>query len=63
MEPEVRGHGRGHALLAGPGVDGFRVDVAHKMAHDPELLDNPLVELSEEDLGKSQEARPAGGPS
>ena len=33
------------------------MDVAHKMAHDPELLDNPLVELSEEDLGKSQEAR------
>ena len=39
------------------GVDGFRVDVAHKMAHDPELRDNPLVELSEEDLGESQEAR------
>jgi alpha-glucosidase len=39
------------------GVDGFRVDVAHKMAHDPELLDNPLVELSDEDLGESQEAR------
>jgi alpha-glucosidase len=39
------------------GVDGFRVDVAHKMAHDPELLDNPLVELDDEDLGESQEAR------
>ena len=23
------------------GVDGFRIDVAHKMARDPELLDNP----------------------
>ena len=39
------------------GVDGFRVDVAHKMAHDPELRDNPLVELDAEDLGESQEAR------
>src|SRR4029450_12391705 len=39
------------------GVDGFRVDVAHKMAHDPELRDNPLVELSAEDLGETQEAR------
>ena len=39
------------------GVDGFRVDVAHKMAHDPELRDNPLIELDEEDLGESQEAR------
>ena len=29
------------------GVDGFRVDVAHKMARDPELLDNPLVELDD----------------
>jgi alpha-glucosidase len=27
------------------------------MAHDPELLDNPLVELDDEDLGESQEAR------
>ena len=39
------------------GVDGFRVDVAHKMARDPELLDNPLVELDEEDLQTTQEAR------
>jgi alpha-glucosidase len=39
------------------GVDGFRVDVAHKMAYDPELRDNPLVELDDEDLGESQEAR------
>ena len=39
------------------GVDGFRVDVAHKMARDPELRDNPLVELGDEDLGESQEAR------
>jgi alpha-glucosidase len=39
------------------GVDGFRVDVAHKMARDPELLDNPLVELDSEDLRGSQESR------
>jgi alpha-glucosidase len=39
------------------GVDGFRVDVAHKMARDPELRDNPLVELDEEDLKTTQEAR------
>jgi alpha-glucosidase len=39
------------------GVDGFRVDVAHKMAHDPELRDNPLVELDDEDLHESREAR------
>jgi alpha-glucosidase len=25
------------------GVDGFRIDVAHRMAKDPELRDNPLV--------------------
>ena len=31
------------------GVDGFRVDVAHKLARDPELLDNPLVELDADD--------------
>jgi alpha-glucosidase len=29
------------------GVDGFRIDVAHRMARDPELRDNPLVELGE----------------
>jgi alpha-glucosidase len=39
------------------GVDGFRVDVAHKMARDPELLDNPLVELDADDLGDAPEAR------
>jgi alpha-glucosidase len=39
------------------GVDGFRVDVAHKMARDPELRDNPLVELDDDDLGQSLEAR------
>jgi alpha-glucosidase len=39
------------------GVDGFRVDVAHKMARDPELRDNPLVELDEDDLEEGQEAR------
>jgi alpha-glucosidase len=39
------------------GVDGFRVDVAHKMARDPELRDNPLVELDEVDLDESAEAR------
>jgi alpha-glucosidase len=39
------------------GVDGFRVDVAHKMARDPELRDNPLVELDEDDLEESQEGR------
>jgi alpha-glucosidase len=39
------------------GVDGFRVDVAHKMARDPELRDNPLVDLDEEDLEQTQEAR------
>jgi alpha-glucosidase len=39
------------------GVDGFRVDVAHKMARDPELRDNPLVELDPDDLGEGGEAR------
>ena len=39
------------------GVDGFRVDVAHKMARDPELRDNPLVELDEADLDDSGLAR------
>jgi alpha-glucosidase len=39
------------------GVDGFRVDVAHKMARDPELRDNPLVELDEADLDESGLAR------
>jgi len=31
------------------GVDGFRIDVAHRMAKDPELRDNPLVELGGDD--------------
>jgi alpha-glucosidase len=39
------------------GVDGFRVDVAHKMARDPELLDNPLVELGDDAGDTSAEAR------
>jgi alpha-glucosidase len=40
------------------GVDGFRVDVAHKMARDPELRDNPLVDLDEDaERDTSAEAR------
>jgi alpha-glucosidase len=39
------------------GVDGFRVDVAHKMARDPDLRDNPLVELDEADVDVSGAAR------
>jgi alpha-glucosidase len=39
------------------GVDGFRVDVAHKMARDPELLDNPLVELGDDAGDTSAVAR------
>jgi len=31
------------------GVDGFRIDVAHRMAKDPELRDNPLVALDGDD--------------
>ncbi len=31
------------------GVDGFRVDVAHRMARDPELRDNPLVLVGDRD--------------
>ena len=44
------------------GVDGFRVDVAHKMAHDPELRDNPLVELDERGPGRDPggQGQPAG---
>jgi alpha-glucosidase len=30
------------------GVDGFRIDVAHRMAKDPELRDNPLIEVDED---------------
>jgi alpha-glucosidase len=30
------------------GVDGFRIDVAHRMAKDPELRDNPLVDLGDD---------------
>jgi alpha-glucosidase len=31
------------------GVDGFRIDVAHRMAKDPELRDNPLIEVGDDD--------------
>jgi len=31
------------------GVDGFRIDVAHRMAKDPELRDNPLIEVGGDD--------------
>jgi alpha-glucosidase len=31
------------------GVDGFRIDVVHRLGKDPELRDNPLVELDEGD--------------
>ena len=31
------------------GVDGFRIDVAHRMAKDPQLRDNPLVAMGDED--------------
>ena len=34
-------HRGGHPLLAGARVDGFRVDVIHKMIKDAELRDNP----------------------
>jgi glycosidase len=44
-------------------VDGFRVDVAHKMAHDPELRDNPLVELDEETSARPQRPGTGGWPS
>jgi alpha-glucosidase len=33
------------------GVDGFRIDVAHKMARDPDLRDNPRDPLSREEAG------------
>jgi len=40
------------------GVDGFRVDVAHKMARDPDLLDNPLIDLGDDaERGGGAEAR------
>ena len=39
------------------GVDGFRIDVAHKMARDPELRDNPLVDLGPEADDLSGQAR------
>jgi alpha-glucosidase len=31
------------------GVDGFRIDVAHRMAKDPELRNNPLTEVDPDD--------------
>ena len=30
------------------GVDGFRIDVAHKMARDPDLADNPPADLGDD---------------
>jgi len=30
------------------GVDGFRIDVVHRLGKDPELRDNPLVEIDAE---------------
>ncbi|HZD68768.1 MAG TPA: alpha-amylase family glycosyl hydrolase [Actinomycetes bacterium] len=41
------------------GVDGFRIDVAHRMAKDPELRDNPLVELDDDAVGDAHAARSA----
>jgi alpha-glucosidase len=38
------------------GVDGFRIDVAHRMAKDPELLDNPLIEVGA-DVPATERAR------
>jgi alpha-glucosidase len=40
------------------GVDGFRIDVAHRMAKDPELRDNPLITTDGGD-GPTGEARAA----
>ncbi len=34
------------------GVDGFRIDVVHRLGKDPELHDNPLVELDGEAGGE-----------
>jgi alpha-glucosidase len=31
------------------GVDGFRIDVVHRMAKDPQLRDNPLVAMGDEE--------------
>ena len=46
------------------GVDGFRVDVAHKMARDPELRDNPLVDLDPRPTSpRAARPGPAAGPS
>jgi alpha-glucosidase len=39
------------------GVDGFRIDVAHKLAKDPELLDNPLVEVVEDEQATERARR------
>jgi alpha-glucosidase len=36
------------------GVDGFRIDVAHRMAKDPELADNPLIEVDAELRGSDR---------
>jgi alpha-glucosidase len=32
------------------GVDGFRIDVVHRLGKDQELRDNPLVEIDDEDV-------------
>jgi alpha-glucosidase len=36
------------------GIDGFRIDVAHRMAKDPELRDNPLVDLGDDPNGETR---------
>jgi alpha-glucosidase len=38
------------------GVDGFRIDVAHRMAKDPQLRDNPLVEMGDDDASGMERA-------
>ncbi len=44
------------------GVDGFRIDVAHRMARDPELRDNPVVAVGDPDdpTGQARAIRLAG---
>ena len=39
------------------GVDGFRIDVAHKLAKDPELADNPLIGADQVEEGLSRSER------
>jgi alpha-glucosidase len=38
------------------GVDGFRIDVVHRLGKDPELRDNPLVELDDADTADADGA-------